>query len=161
MLKPHIITGLLAVFFVIAGCLLVHAYTRYSIGTEKLALLKGQEHFLSSRIAELNRKNKILVQMDQFVKTAEQLGLYKENWNRFTVGLTREPLMFSEFMEIIDQTAHCPHYYFRPERLNVRQMDESDREKPPDNDLRDADSKNTAQADLVVDLQGYFLIRNE
>ena len=160
--RSTIITGVLAIFFIIASILFVHAYTRFSIGQEKLSLLKGQERFLSARVADLNEKNRIIGQMNRFVDTTQQLGLYEDRWDRFFVNLTDTPLQFSDFYSTIDQTAHASSYYFKPESLSVRRLDEKEKEGLLNAASEtDADSPQTQPApDLMVTLSGQFLIKN-
>ncbi len=162
MLKPHVITAITGVCFIIAGCLFVQAYTRFSVNQEQLAKLNRQEKLLSDRIQALEQKKNAIAKMDHFVRTAELLGLKTEEWDSFSVNLVEEPLSFDQFSAILEQTTHTRYYYFNPEFLSARLLDEKEKEALiKESDMTDADSVSHRPADLLVNINGHFLIKKE
>ena len=128
--------------------------------------MTGQQTFLRTRIAQLNKKNRIIDSADSFVQQAKRFGLTKNRWDRFQVNLSDEALTFEQFQTIIEQTANSAYYYFTPETLQARVIKKNSGVKPGDQALqptyveKNTDLKGLEAFDLIVTLNGSFLIRN-
>ena len=164
MFKPHIFSGAVVIFFMVSCYFFLNAYTGFRTTRDNLNVLRGQEQFYKNRIAELNKKNKIIDTAETFVRQVENMGLTKDRWDSFSVNLSNEPSTFFQCQKIIEQTANSKYYYFKPEFLHIK-IPPDKNEKDTVSSLISAPTSETADAmegldsDVIVTLKGFFLIR--
>lgn len=164
-LKPCVIAAILAFFFCVCGHVFMTAYTDYYITRKKLELLNDQEQFFKDQVKALERKHSALEQVTTFMDHAGQSGLLKEDWDKFFVDLTEEPLSFSHLSRLLAQACTSENYYFIPESLVIRlgQVEKPSDGKEGAGEVKNAPEKQPLVSeafDAVVSLKGLFLVRN-
>jgi uncharacterized membrane protein (DUF106 family) len=87
MFKPHIISALVAIFFMTSAYFFLTAYNRYMLDQEKLKVLTRQVRLLKQRQREMDRKKRILTEVDKFINRARSLGLERDRWAYYNVIL--------------------------------------------------------------------------
>ncbi len=123
--------------------------------TLQLKLLKQQQN-------EIRRKEKILYQVEDFVRNAKALGLEETRWSFYNVNI-QEPVTFTEMEQILDQCANSSSYYFKPDLLHVRLVSDSDLkpEKTKASSSSSAESLDTKVPDIHLTLRGSFIVRHK
>ena len=166
-LKPHIIAAVVAVIFLGTGYVFLQVYTDFSVNKEKLTELKSQEKFLKYRISELNRQNKAVKKLGDFVMLAKNLGVTDNRWDDFSVNLSEESMAFQAFESMLEQTHNSAQYYFLPVHLDLRPaaaapLHNNDTAAAHNNQNKSDTSHAGAgsHADLTINLRGAYLIRN-
>jgi hypothetical protein len=159
MLRQHIISAGLAIFFFIAAHFFLTAYNIYILSQEKITVLNRQVQLLIKQQGELERKERIMVRVNRFINRAKSLGLVKDKWAYYDVNI-QEPVSFQEAEKILQQTTNSSSYYFKPVTLHVKTKIEPDKKatqkKPPS---ISADSPETKEGDILLTLRGGFLVK--
>lgn len=159
MLRQHIISAGLAVFFLIAAHFFLKAYNAYILNEEKITVLNRQVQSLFEQQRELERKERIMVRVNRFINRARSFGLEKDKWAFYDVNI-QEPVSFQEAETILQQTTNSSTYYFKPVTLHVTTKIEPDKKttqkKPSSNS---ADSPETKERDILLTLRGGFLVK--
>ena len=119
-IKITVITSFLAVLFVISGCFFLRAYNDYTINCKKFSILQGRKNFIKAKIKEIERKKKILQNLNTFIADVKASGLTEENWDRFSVILKDRFLSFPELEKILAITDSSDICYFKPLLLHIR-----------------------------------------
>ncbi len=109
----------------------------------------------------MERKERILERINNFVDKARSLGLERERWAFYDVNI-QEPITFPEVEKILAQTANSSSYYFKPLTLHVKTKIKSDngakQKKPPSTS---ADSPETKEGDILLTLRGAFVVKQK
>lgn len=109
----------------------------------------------------MERKERIMVKVNNFINRAKSLGLEKERWAFYDINI-EEPVSFSEAEKILSQTINSSAYYFKPVTLHVKTKIEPDKNariyKSPSTS---ADSPETKKADILLTLRGAFLVKQK
>ena len=170
-LKPHIITAILAIIFCICGHVFMTAYTNFNITQKKLELLRSQERFFKARLKGLEEKTTVIAQTKVFIDDAGQAGLFKKNWDEFSVDLKDEPISFPQLKTILFQASTTGQYYFIPESLVIQlgSIKKPDEKKEAPKEIKGPPVKTPPPApqtsdipnpvsDAVIRLKGVFLV---
>ena len=159
MLRQHIISAVLVVFFFIAAHFFLKAYNTNILSQEKITILNRQVQLLINQQRELERKKRIMVRVNRFINRAQSLGLEKDKWAYYDVNI-QEPVSFQDAEKILQQTTNSSSYYFKPVTLYVTTNIEPDKKatqkKPPS---ISADSPETKEGDILLTLRGGFLVK--
>jgi len=159
--KPHILSALLALLFLTSAYFFLTSYNTYILNQEKFKVLTGQVHLLRQQQREMERKERIMVKVNNFINRARSLGLEKNKWACYDVNI-EEPITFPEVAKILNQTVNSSSYYFKPVTLHVKTKMESDKKatqnKPPSTS---ADSPETKKGDILLTLRGSFVVKQK
>ena len=133
-------------------------YNDYNINTKKIALLRGQELAVKNQIKMLAQKKALLESVTRFTDQADELGLTKNQWDKFFVNLENESLSFLKANTLLAQTSNSRHYYFKPDFLRINTGDIKN------NELSEAGTSvipesNHTLSDLTISLRGHFLVK--
>ncbi|MFH2091359.1 MAG: hypothetical protein ABIJ31_03260 [Pseudomonadota bacterium] len=177
MKSNYLITGLLAVMFLITGHFFMAAYTDFCINQSQLDLLRGQERSVKRQIETYQEKLNQLEQVTAFVRQIHQLGLKKDQWDTFGVELKDEPMSHAKLGVILGQTRNTGHYFFKPGKLSIKtgapdqdtptaQINQSNRSNEiaqPDSITQPAPLKDATPSDIdiTISLDGRFLVKRQ
>lgn len=146
------------------------AYTNYHITQKKLELLRSQERFFKNRIKGLDEKTSVITQAKVFIDDAGQSGLFRKNWDEFSVNLKDEPISFSQLKTLLFQASTTEQYYFIPESLVIQlgTMKNPDEKKEMPKEIKGPPAKAPLVSqtsdilnpvfDAVIRLKGIFLV---
>lgn len=154
------IAFVVAVLFLGSGYVFLNVYTDYSVSNEKLNALKKQERFFRKRIDELNRQNKAVKRLEDFVALAKNIGVTQDRWDDFSVNLSNESMTFRAFEVMLDQTHNSAQYYFLPVHLDLRLANVNQSDSSPPAPEKPGTPQPGGGGDLVINLRGAYLIRN-
>lgn len=148
------------------------AYTDYNITQKKLELLRNQERFFNSRIKELEQKKSVIEQTKIFIDNADRSGLFRKNWDEFSVDLKDEPVSFSQLKALLYHAGTADQYYFLPESLVIQPggMKKNPEKKEEAIQSKTDSAKSplvsemtpaplASDSDTVISLKGIFLVR--
>jgi len=159
MLRQHIISAGLAIFFFIAAHFFLTAYNTYILSQDKITLLNSQVQLLINQQRELERKERIIVRVNRFINRARSLGLEKDKWAYYDVNI-QEPVSFQDAEKILQQTTNSSSYYFKPVTLHVTTNIEPDKKDTQKKSPSiSADSPETKEGDILLTLRGGFLVK--
>ncbi|MBN2514955.1 MAG: hypothetical protein JXC33_02865 [Deltaproteobacteria bacterium] len=158
--RSYIVTGILAVFFLLSACVFFTVFNNYSSDHKKLQALKGELRVIMIQQKELKRKKRIVTRVANFVKRATSYGLEKDRWTYYDVEI-EEPMTFHKAEQILSQTLSTSSYFYKPMVLHMN-TDITTYKKPEQNQPsgRSADSKSIDGQDVVVKLKGAFLVQH-
>jgi len=146
---------------VISAHFFLTAYNRYILNQEKLKVLTRQVRLLKQQQREVERKESIMVRVNNFINRARSLGLEKERWAFYDVNI-EEPVSFPDAENILTQTANSSSYYFKPMTFHVKTEIESEtkakQKRPPSTS---ADSPETKKGDILLTLRGAFVVKQK
>jgi hypothetical protein len=122
--------------------------------TRELQLLKQLR-------SEQDRKSRILGRVRYFVERAKELGLERQTWDYYEVGI-EEPVSFPEAREILSQTQNTGLYYFNPVTLNMRKdLGSKTGPKAQKHPSISADSEESKEGDIFLGIKGTFVLRQK
>lgn len=158
--KPHGIALVLALAFVVAAYFALLAYGRYANQWAEVERTQARVQQLQRQKAELERKKRTLLKVNQFMGEVRALGLAKKDWTFYNVNI-EEPATFYEIQQIIGQTTHATGYYFKALGLNIRTTLETDTDSEGalvSEPVPVAEGRE--QGDLLLKLKGAFIARH-
>ncbi|MCP4368904.1 MAG: hypothetical protein GY797_12435 [Deltaproteobacteria bacterium] len=110
---------------------------------------------------KLERKRRILHRVKKFIDKADALGLEEGRWATYEVNIA-QGIAFFEMEQILNQCVNTSSYYYRPVSLHIKTNGESDNneiEKEPD--LKSAESSEYQMGDVLLTLNGAFVVRHK
>jgi len=154
-----ILAGGLAVAFFAAVHFFLDNYYRHALNSDKLEVITRQARLLKKHHRLMEKNRRVMAGVEEFLDQAGRLGLTRENWQSYDVNV-QQPLAFDEIDKILAQAKNSNSHYFKPVMLQLNRLSESDKtKKRPAKPPNSADSPETLQEDLVITLQGAFLVR--
>ncbi len=150
--------GLAAAFFAAVHFFLDNYY-RHALNSDKLEVITRQVRALKKHHRLMEKNRRVMAGVEGFLDQARSLRLTPDNWTTYDVNV-QQPLAFDEIEKILAQAKNSDSHYFKPVMLQLHRLSESDKTKKrstkPSNS---ASSPETLQKDLVITLQGAFLVR--
>jgi len=155
-----IFAACLALVFFISVHFFLESYYRHALNSDRLEVITRQVRLLKKHHRLMEKNRRMMADVENFTKQADQLGLTRKNWQSYDVNI-QQALAFSEIEKILAQAKNSDSHYFKPVILQLHRFSESDRTKQqatvkPSNS---ADSSETIQKDLMITMQGAFLVR--
>ena len=158
-MKHYITVTILAIFFLISAYVFTLTHQDFSVSCVKLTALKSEVHFLRLKQAEFKRTIEITNKAEKFVNHARSLGFERDRWAYYPVDID-EAFTFGEAGYLLEQTENTASYYFKPEMLHIKIIDEPDKKTPNVRQSQhSADSESTKTNDVLLKLKGTFIAK--
>jgi hypothetical protein len=147
-------TGLLVVLCLAAGCFFLSGYQRYILKQDKKAALIRQAELLHHRQIDRKQKWQNILKVNGFVKGAESLGLVRKKWAVYHVDI-QDSVTFTEMKKLLTQCTNGDSHYFKPISFHIKSI------KTIDNKKEASGMKiQNQKGDILMTLKGAFLVKN-
>lgn len=153
--RSCIMTGLLAVLFLMAGYYFLTGYKVYVAHKENKAELVRQVKWLSQLQSERKQKLHSILRINNFVKHAKLMRLEEKKWAVYNVDI-QDTVTFAEMKKILKQCSNADSHYFRPISFHIKSLKA--------NGNTDKTSERIFEnktGDILMSLKGAFVVKNQ
>lgn len=153
--RSCIMTGLLAVLFLMAGYYFLTGYKVYVAHKKNKAELVQQVKWLSQLQSERKQKLHSILRINNFVKHAKLMGLEEKKWAVYNVDI-QDTVTFAEMKKILKQCSNADSHYFRPISFHIKSLKTNGNTDKPSERIFE-----NKTGDILMSLKGTFVVKNQ
>ncbi len=159
-LSDYRLTVVVAVFLLVAAGLFFNAFYRTRALQQKAQALSAQVGFLQQQEKQVVKGRDRLLLLRDFHAGAAAAGLQPEEWSLYDVQIQRTAT-FEQLEQILNQCAHGPQYYFKPQALKIQRIppDGSTQKLAGDYPQQMLAADALQQKDILLSLKGAFVVK--
>ena len=152
--RSCIMTGLLAVLFLVTGRYFLSAYRSYVAHKEEKAVLVQKVRWLSQLQSEREQKLHSIMKINNFINNAKALGLEQNKWAVYNVDI-QDTVTFAEMKTILKQCSNADSHYFSPVSFHIKSL-----QATGDRDKTSGRTFENEAGDILMTLKGAFVVKN-
>ena len=147
-------SGLLVALCLPAGYFFLSGYQRYTLNQDRKAALIRRAELLHHQQIDRKQKWQNILKVNQFVKSAESLGLVRKKWAVYHVDI-QDSVTFTEMKKLLTECTNGDSHYFKPISFHIKSI-KANANKKESSSMKIQNQK----GDIIMTLKGAFLVKN-